>query len=76
MNVENDFLGLSTANDFYTQSVAGVFGGTTPFDFSATPRGGSLLESIERRKEQMAKSALDYVVHGRVLEREQIDELA
>lgn len=77
MHVENDFLGLSTANDFFTQSVAAAFGGTTTlFDFAATPRGGSLLESIERRKEQMAKSALDYAVHGRVLEHEQIDELA
>ena len=77
MHVENDFLGLSTANDFYTQSVAGAFGGTTTlFEFSATPRGGSLLESIEGRKEQMTKSALDYAVHGRVLEREQIDEAA
>ncbi len=77
MHVENDFLGLSSANDFYTQSVAAAFGGTTTvFDFANTPRGGSLLESLERRKEQMAKSALDYAVHGRVLEAAHADELA
>ena len=77
MHVENDFLGLSTANDFYTQSIAAAFGGTTTlFDFAATPRGGSLLESIERRKAQMAKSALDHAVHGRVCERAHIGEIA
>ncbi|MGD9936083.1 MAG: dihydropyrimidinase [Methanoregulaceae archaeon] len=77
MHVENDFLGLSTANDFYTQSIAAAFGGTTTlFDFAAAPRGGSLLEAIERRKEQMRKSALDHAIHGRVLERAHIDEVS
>lgn len=77
MHVENEFLGLSTANDFYTQSVAAAFGGTTTlFDFANTPRGGSLVESLERRREQMEKSALDYAVHGRVLEAAHLTELA
>ncbi|MEN6342266.1 MAG: dihydropyrimidinase [Methanospirillum sp.] len=76
MHVENDFLGLSTANDFFTQSVAAAFGGvTTFFDFANAERGGSLLEAIERRKEQMAKSAIDYAVHGRVLEPAHVEEI-
>ncbi len=76
MHVENDFLGLSTANDFFTQSVAAAFGGvTTFFDFANAERGGSLMEAIDGRKEQMAKSAIDYAVHGRVLEPGHITEL-
>ena len=69
MHVENDFLGLSTAHDFYTQSVAAAHGGvTTFFDFANTAPGGSLPESVAARREQMAKSAIDFAVHGRVLE--------
>ncbi len=69
MHVENDFLGLSTAHDFYTQSVAAAHGGvTTFFDFANTAAGGSLPESVAARREQMAKSAIDFAVHGRVLE--------
>jgi dihydropyrimidinase len=76
MHVENDFLGLSTANDFFTQSVAAAFGGvTTAFDFANAERGGSLIEAIDRRKDQMAKSAIDFAVHGRVLEPAHIEEL-
>lgn len=76
MHVENDFLGLSTANDFFTQSIAAAFGGvTTFFDFANAERGGSLTEAIEKRKEQMAKSGIDYAVHGRVVEPAHIEEL-
>jgi dihydropyrimidinase len=76
MHVENDFLGLSTANDFFTQSVAAVFGGvTTMMDFANAPAGGSLLSSLDLRREQMAKSAIDYAVHGRVLDEGHVAEL-
>ncbi len=77
MHVENDFLGLSTAHDFYTQSVAAAHGGvTTFFDFANTPAGGSLPEACAVRREQMAKSAIDFAVHGRVQEEAQLAGLA
>ncbi len=77
MHVENDFLGLSTAHDFYTQSVAAAHGGvTTFFDFANTAAGGSLPEAIAVRREQMAKSAIDFAVHGRVLEAAHLSGLA
>lgn len=76
MHVENDFLGLETANDFFTQSVAAAHGGvTTVFDFANTPPGCSLPEAIAARREQMAKSAVDYSVHGRVTEAAHLDGL-
>ena len=77
MHVENDFLGLSTAHDFYTQSVAAAHGGvTTFFDFANTPAGGSLPEACAVRREQMAKSAIDFAVHGRVQEEAHLAGLA
>jgi dihydropyrimidinase len=77
MHVETGFLGLPTADDFFTQSVAAAHGGvTTFFDFANTPAGGSLPEAIAVRSEQMAKSAIDFAVHGRVQEAEQLAGLA
>lgn len=77
MHVENDFLGLSTANDFYTQSIAAAHGGvTTFFDFANTAPGGTLVEAIAERRARMAKSAIDFSIHGRVVDREQLAGLA
>lgn len=77
MHVENDFFGLPTAHDFYTQSIAAVHGGvTTFFDFANTAAGGSLPEAIAARREQMAKSAIDFAVHGRVQEAAHLSGLA
>lgn len=61
--------GLMSADDYYTQSVSAAFGGVTTFmDFTNTNRGDSLIDSMERRLEQMKKSAIDYALHGRIVE--------
>jgi dihydropyrimidinase len=61
--------GLTSADDYYTQSISAAFGGVTTFmDFTNTNRGDSLIESMERRLEQMKKSAIDYALHGRIVE--------
>lgn len=61
--------GLTSADDYYTQSMSAAFGGVTTFmDFTNTNRGDSLIESMDRRLEQMKKSAVDYALHGRIVE--------
>jgi len=61
--------GLLSADDYYTQSISAAFGGVTTFmDFTNTNRGDSLIESMDRRLEQMNKSAIDYALHGRIVE--------
>lgn len=61
--------GLISADDYYTQSISAAFGGITTFmDFTNTNRGDSLIESMDRRLEQMKKSAVDYALHGRIVE--------
>ena len=61
--------GLLSADDYYTQSITAAFGGVTTFmDFTNTNRGDSLVDSLDRRLEQMQKSAIDYALHGRVVE--------
>lgn len=61
--------GLISADDYYTQSISAAFGGVTTFmDFTNTNRGDSLIESMEKRLEQMKKSAVDYALHGRIVE--------
>ncbi len=61
--------GLLSADDYYTQSISAAFGGVTTFmDFTNTNRGDSLLESMDKRLKQMEKSAVDYALHGRIVE--------
>jgi dihydropyrimidinase len=61
--------GVISADDFYTQSISAAFGGVTTFmDFTNTNRGDSLLETFHERKRQMEKSAIDYSLHGRIVE--------
>lgn len=69
MHVEAPFQGCRGANDFYTQSVAAAFGGVTSFmDFTNTFKGSSLVEAVEKRKEEMGKSAIDYGIHIKIVE--------
>lgn len=69
MHVEAPFQGCFGANDFYTQSISAAFGGvTTIMDFTNTFRGDSLLEAVQRRKEEMKKSAIDYGIHVKIVE--------
>lgn len=69
MHVETPFQGCMGANDFYTQSISAAFGGVTTFmDFTNTVKGGSVIESVEKRKEEMSKAAIDYGIHGKIVE--------
>lgn len=69
MHVEAPFQGCFGANDFYTQSVSGAFGGvTTIMDFTNTFPGDSVKVQLEKRIEEMSKSALDFGVHCKFVE--------
>lgn len=69
MHVEAPMGGVTSADDFYTQSISAAFGGVTTFmDFTNTNKGDSLIEKLDERKEQMKKSAIDYSLHGRIVE--------
>ena len=59
---------MRTADDFASGSVAGAFGGvTTMIDFAIQPRGKSLLETIEKRKDAaLGKSAIDFGLHAAI----------
>lgn len=59
---------LHTADDFSSGSIAGAFGGvTTMIDFAIQPKGKSLLDAIERRKDAaLGKSAIDFSLHGAI----------
>lgn len=72
------FQGCSGANDFYEQSVSGAFGGVTMFmDFTNTFKGTSLMEVIKKRHEEMSLSAIDFGIHGKIVEAPEqiIDEI-
>jgi dihydropyrimidinase len=58
-------LGVTTADDFYSGTVAGAFGGvTTILDFGLQDQGGSLLEARDRRLEVIRPDAvIDYGFH-------------
>jgi len=61
--------GLLSADDYYTQSISAAFGGITTFmDFTNTNKGDSLIETMNERINQMQKSAIDYALHGRVVD--------
>lgn len=69
MHVEAPFQGCFGANDFYTQSISAAFGGVTTFmDFTNTFKGSSILEAIDKRKQEMSKSAIDYAIHAKIVE--------
>lgn len=69
MHVEAPFQGCIGANDFFTQSVSATFGGvTTIMDFTNTFPGDSVKTQLEKRKEEMSKSAVDYGVHCKFVE--------
>ena len=60
-----DRLGITTADDFYTGTVAGACGGvTTIVDFSLQRRGESLLHARDRRLAEIEPDAvIDYSFH-------------
>ena len=60
-----DRLGITTADDFYTGTVAGACGGvTTIIDFSLQRRGESLFEARDRRLAEIDPDAvIDYGFH-------------
>ncbi|MXX54829.1 MAG: dihydropyrimidinase [Gemmatimonadetes bacterium] len=60
-----DRLGITTADDFYTGTVAGACGGvTTIVDFSLQRRGESLLQARDRRLVEIEPDAvIDYSFH-------------
>lgn len=66
---EAPFMGCRGSLDFFGASVAGAFGGVTTFmDFTNTSAGQSVLESVKIRREEMAKSAIDYGIHAKFVE--------
>lgn len=76
MHVMAPFQGCYGANDFYTQSISAAFGGVTMFmDFSNTFKGTSVLECVKKRNEEMSQSAIDYSIHGKIVEEKQCDEI-
>lgn len=78
MHVEAPFQGCIGANDFYTQSIRASFGGVTTFmDFTNTFKGVSVLEAVKTRKIEMSKSAIDFGIHGKIVEAPQniLDEI-
>ena len=60
-----DRLGINTADDFFTGTVAGACGGvTTIIDFSLQRRGESMLHARDRRLAEMEPDAvIDYSFH-------------
>lgn len=57
-------LGVVTADDFYTGTVAAACGGTTAIiDFALQDQGGSIEQALARRIEQARPSAIDYGLH-------------
>jgi dihydropyrimidinase len=69
MHVELPIQGCVSANNFYTQSISAAFGGVTMFmDFINIKSGESIIENIKLRKEEMAKSAIDYGIHSQLVE--------
>jgi dihydropyrimidinase len=58
-------LGVTTADDFYTGTVAGAFGGvTTILDFGLQDQGGSLIDARDRRLDVIRPDAvIDYGFH-------------
>ncbi len=69
MHVEAPFMGCLGQLDFYTASKVAAFGGVTFFmDFTNTGVGDSVLERVASRREEMAKSAIDYGIHAKFVE--------
>ncbi|MFI3206828.1 MAG: dihydropyrimidinase [Clostridia bacterium] len=63
------FMGCSGPNDFYKTSVAGAFGGVTMMiDFSNSKKGKSMVTAVEEKLEQMSNSAVDFSVHGKLVD--------
>lgn len=60
--------GTVSSDDFYSGQRAAAFGGTTShIDFAIQPKGGSLLEGLERWHEKAAeKACIDYSFHANV----------
>lgn len=63
------FMGCTGPNDIYTTSIAGAFGGVTMIiDFSNSKQGDSMVKSVQDKLEQMSISAVDYSVHGKLVD--------
>ena len=59
-----DRLGVVTADDFYTGTVAAACGGTTSIiDFALQRKGETIEQAVTRRMEEAGKSVVDYGLH-------------
>ncbi len=69
MHTEAPFQGMTGGLSFYEQSIIAASGGTTTFiDFTNTTKHSSLYDKYNERIEQMKVSAIDYAVHGKIVE--------
>ena len=69
VHIAAPFMGCIGPLDFYSASKAAALGGVTSIiDFTNTQPGDSVLLKIEDRKAEMAKSAIDYGVHAKIVE--------
>ena len=69
VHIAAPFMGCIGPLDFYSASKAAALGGVTSIiDFTNTQPGDSVLQKIEDRKAEMAKSAIDYGVHAKIVE--------
>jgi dihydropyrimidinase len=78
MHCQAPFQGALGANTFYEQSISAAFGGVTTFmDFTNMSRGDSPYTQVLARKKEMEESAIDYSVHGKIVEstKEAIDDI-
>ncbi len=59
-----DRLGVVTADDFYSGTVAAACGGTTSIiDFALQRKGETIRQAVDRRMAEAAKSVIDYGLH-------------
>ena len=76
MHAYAPFQGCLGANDFYEMSISAAFGGVTTFmDFAMTQKTGTLQEAIDKRKQEMSISAIDYSFHGKIVDKNQCQEI-
>lgn len=69
MHINAYMNGIVDVLDHFTASRCAAFGGVTTFlDFSEARKGCSVVEEIEKRKEQMSISCIDYGMHAKFVE--------
>ena len=63
------FMGCTSVNDFYENSISGAFGGVTTFmDFSNSKAGTPIADSSQEKLEMMSMSAINYTLHPKFIE--------